>query len=82
MIGFETILPFLRPIEHLIRDDSISEIMVNGSTRVFIERAGVLAESARPHLEREISHGRRQEHRPATWRRHLRAETYPRLPTA
>ena len=31
MIGFETILPFLRPIEHLIRDDSISEIMVNGA---------------------------------------------------
>ena len=42
MIGFETILPFVRPIEHLIRDDSISEIMVNGSTRVFIERACVL----------------------------------------
>ncbi|HEV3482116.1 MAG TPA: ATPase, T2SS/T4P/T4SS family [Candidatus Acidoferrales bacterium] len=44
MIGFETILPFLRPIEHLIRDDSISEIMVNGANRVFIERAGVLQE--------------------------------------
>ncbi len=42
MIGFETILPFLRPIQHLILDDSISEIMVNGSTHVFIERAGVL----------------------------------------
>lgn len=44
VLGFETILPFLRPIEHLIRDDSISEIMVNGSSRVFIERAGVLQE--------------------------------------
>jgi len=44
MLGFETILPFLRPIEHLIRDDSVSEIMVNGSTYVFIERAGVLQE--------------------------------------
>ena len=43
-LGFETILPFLRPIEHLIRDDSVSEIMVNGSSRVFIERAGVLQE--------------------------------------
>ena len=42
MIGFETILPFLRPIEHLIRDDSVSEIMVNGASRVFIERDGVL----------------------------------------
>jgi len=42
MLEFETILPFLRPIEHLIRDDSVSEIMVNGANRVFIERAGVL----------------------------------------
>lgn len=41
-LGFETILPFLRPIEHLIRDDSVSEIMVNGASRVFIERDGVL----------------------------------------
>src|SRR5487761_493487 len=44
MLGFETILPFLRPIEHLIRDDSVSEIMGNGSSRVFIERDGVLQE--------------------------------------
>lgn len=44
MIGFETILPFLRPIEHLIMDDTISEVMVNGADRVFIERAGVLQE--------------------------------------
>ena len=42
MLGFETILPFLRPIEHLILDDSISEIMVNGADNVFVERAGVL----------------------------------------
>ena len=28
MNGFETILPFLKPIEHLILDDSISEVMV------------------------------------------------------
>ena len=41
-LGFEAILPFLRPIEHLIRDDSISEIMVNGPDRIFIEREGVL----------------------------------------
>lgn len=44
MLGFETILPFLRPIEHLILDDSISEIMVNGAEHVFVERAGVLQE--------------------------------------
>jgi pilus assembly protein CpaF len=42
MHGFETILPFLKPIEHLILDESISEVMVNGSDRVFIERRGFL----------------------------------------
>ena len=42
MHGFETILPFLKPIEHLILDDSISEVMVNGGDRVFIERDGYL----------------------------------------
>ena len=40
MNGFELILPFLRPIEHLILDPEISEIMVNGSECVFIERRG------------------------------------------
>ena len=44
MNGFETILPFLRPLEPFILDDSVSEIMVNGPGRVFIERAGVLEE--------------------------------------
>src|SRR5215831_9433425 len=42
MNGFETILPFLKPIEHLILDDSVSEVMVNGPDTVFIERAGYL----------------------------------------
>ncbi|HEV2297683.1 MAG TPA: ATPase, T2SS/T4P/T4SS family [Candidatus Acidoferrales bacterium] len=42
MNGFEMILPFLKPIEHLILDDSISEVMVNGPDRIFIERAGHL----------------------------------------
>lgn len=44
MTGFEMILPFLRPIEHLILDPNISEIMVNGSDRIFIERDGILEE--------------------------------------
>ena len=42
MNGFELILPFLRPIEHLILDPEISEIMVNGPDRIFIEKAGHL----------------------------------------
>jgi pilus assembly protein CpaF len=42
MSGFETILPFLKPIENLILDDSISEVMVNGPNSVFIEKQGLL----------------------------------------
>lgn len=44
MNGFELILPFLKPIEHLILDDAISEVMVNGPDRVFVEKAGFLQE--------------------------------------
>src|SRR5437867_2644073 len=40
--SFDLILPFLRPIEHLILDPNISEIMVNGGAHVFIERNGRL----------------------------------------
>src|SRR5580704_359619 len=39
-MSFETIVPFLRPIADLIRDPSISEVMVNGSGRIFVEREG------------------------------------------
>jgi pilus assembly protein CpaF len=45
MNGFETILPFLKPIEHLIADDSVSEVMVNGSDRVFFEKDGFLQQA-------------------------------------
>src|SRR5579871_3856379 len=44
MNGFEVILPFLKPIEHLILDESVSEIMVNGADRIFIEKSGFLEE--------------------------------------
>src|ERR1700687_345706 len=44
MNGFEMILPFLKPIEHLILDDTISEVMVNGPSHVFIEKDGFLQE--------------------------------------
>ncbi len=40
MNGFETILPFLKPIEHLILDESVSEVMVNGADQVFVEKSG------------------------------------------
>ena len=41
-MSWDLILPFLRPIEELILDDEISEIMVNPDGRVFTERMGVL----------------------------------------
>lgn len=41
-MSWHVILPFLRPIEHLIMDDEISDILVNGSTGVFIEKRGQL----------------------------------------
>jgi len=50
MNGFETILPFLKPIEHLIRDDSVSEVMVNGPDHIFIEKAGFIETVPNIHL--------------------------------
>jgi pilus assembly protein CpaF len=41
-MSWDVIIPFLRPIEALIRDPEISDIMVNGSSRVFIEKHGEL----------------------------------------
>ena len=39
-MSWDVIIPFLRPIETLIRDPEISEIMVNASGRVFVEKDG------------------------------------------
>ncbi len=50
---FETILPFLRPIEHLILDPDISEIMVNAGSRIFIERNGELEAVTGPVLSEQ-----------------------------
>jgi Flp pilus assembly CpaF family ATPase len=44
MSGFDLILPFLRPIAGLIQDPSISDIMINGDRRVWIERRGRIEE--------------------------------------
>jgi pilus assembly protein CpaF len=41
-MSFEVILPFLRPIAHLIEDATVTEIMVNGCGRIFVERTGRL----------------------------------------
>jgi pilus assembly protein CpaF len=41
-MSFEVIVPFLRPIAHLIENPDVTEIMVNASRRVFVERDGSL----------------------------------------
>lgn len=40
--GFRLILPYLRPIQNLILDPEISEIMLNSPTEIFIEKQGVI----------------------------------------
>ena len=43
MSSLDRILPFLRPIEDLLVDPDITEVMVNaGGRRVFVERSGML----------------------------------------
>jgi hypothetical protein len=43
MSSLDRILPFLRPIEDLLRDPTITEVMVNcGGRRVFVERSGAV----------------------------------------
>ena len=43
MSSLDRILPFLRPIEDLLLDTGVTEVMVNdGGRRVFVERGGVL----------------------------------------
>jgi pilus assembly protein CpaF len=41
--SWELILPFLRPIREVLFDDDVSEIMVNGDGKVFVERNGEVA---------------------------------------
>jgi pilus assembly protein CpaF len=43
-MSWEVILPFLRPIEALILDPDVSDILVNASGRVFVEKFGRLQE--------------------------------------
>jgi pilus assembly protein CpaF len=50
-MSFDLILPFLRPIAHLIQDPDVSEIMVNAGGRVFLERDGMLIDEVGVHLD-------------------------------
>src|SRR5207248_7335686 len=45
MSSLDRILPFVKPIEHLLLDPSVTEVMVNsGGRRVFVERNGTVEE--------------------------------------
>jgi len=50
-VAFELVIPFLRPIAHLITDPDVSEIMVNGPRCVFVEREGRLLPVPDVHLD-------------------------------
>lgn len=53
MSSLDRILPFLRPIEDLLRDPTVTEVMVNdGGRHVFVEREGVLERVPDRTLER------------------------------
>lgn len=52
-MSWHVILPYLRPIEPLILDDTISDILVNGTTGVFIERDGQMREVPGVTIEEE-----------------------------
>jgi hypothetical protein len=39
-MSFEVVIPFLRPIEHLLESETISEIMVNPDSNVWVEEDG------------------------------------------
>ena len=52
MSSLDRILPFLRPIEDLLCDPTITEVMVNdGGRRVFVERDGTIESVADRTLE-------------------------------
>jgi len=41
-MSFELIIPFLRPIQALLQDDEISEIMCNPDSTCWVERCGII----------------------------------------
>ena len=52
-MSFEVIIPFLKPIEHLLMDSAISEIMVNPDGSIWVEEAGRIV----PQSDRRFDEG-------------------------
>ncbi|HEX2453124.1 MAG TPA: ATPase, T2SS/T4P/T4SS family [Vicinamibacterales bacterium] len=45
-MSWDVIIPFLRPIESFLRDPDVSDVMVNGTGAVFVERDGQMRQVA------------------------------------
>ena len=79
MSSLDRILPFLRPIEDLLVDPTVTEVMVNdGGRRVFVERDGAVESCARTNARAAKPDRRHQEHRPSVRRRDLGRAAAPR----
>jgi pilus assembly protein CpaF len=50
-MSFDLILPFFRPIEHLLFSDTVSEIMINPDASVWIEEEGQMTQLSRIQFE-------------------------------
>jgi pilus assembly protein CpaF len=50
-MSFEIILPFLRPIEALISDEEITEIMCNPDSSCWIEKRGLISPAPNVHFQ-------------------------------
>ena len=61
-MSFELILPFLRPIEPLLLDESISEIMGNPDASWWYERDGIIYREADDFLRRRQAPNRPRSH--------------------
>ena len=61
-MSFELILPFLRPIEPLLLDDSISEIMGNPDASWWYERDGIIHREAAVSFDAEQAAHRPRSH--------------------
>ena len=79
-MSWEVIIPFLRPIEGLLRDPEVSDILVNGPANVFVERARPNARVDRSQFEREVLADCCAQYRPGARRRYQPGESASRFP--
>ena len=61
-MSFELILPFLRPIEPLLLDENVSEIMGNPDASWWYERDGIMFQRAEHFVRRRQATNRPRSH--------------------